>query len=224
MELTINQIIGESQLELGLTNDDSSPIMRSWVYEALRTIGLGRTDVIRGDWQLMDNNEFKKPKNMIAPILITLSTDKKCCIYPFIDSSLSKCGCCMNQNGDCKIVGAENKTHFYFSSNNSRYKYYKLDYLAMPTDEDGMPVVEDNMVRAVKQYISYSYKKMKRNIDRTLIPMSEIQEEEGRWIRLMKASRGRKNMPHMMEMHKIGEEYLRSGVDITNFNHRIGIF
>jgi len=35
--------------------------------------------------------------------------------------------------------------------------------------------------------------------------MSEIQEEEGRWIRLMKASRGRKNMPNMLEMKNIYE-------------------
>ena len=82
MELTIKQIISESQLELGLTNDDTTPIMRSWVYEAIRTIGSLKTDLIRGDWQLMDGNEFKKPKDMIAPVLIALSAAKKCCIYP----------------------------------------------------------------------------------------------------------------------------------------------
>jgi hypothetical protein len=224
MELTISQVIAESQIELGLNNDDTTPIMKSWVYEALRAIGSLRTDLIRGDWQLMDGNEFKKPKNMIAPVLITLSADKKCCIYPKIDQSISKCGCCMNQNGDCNVMGAETKTTFYFSSTAGRFKYYKIDYLAMSLDEEGMPTIDDIMVRAVKQYISFSYKKMKRNTNRIEIPMSEIQEEEGRWIRLMKASRGRKNMPSMLEMANIGDAYMRAGIDMQDFGRRIGYF
>jgi len=221
MELTIKQIISESQLELGLTNDDTTPIMRSWVYEAIRTIGSLKTDLIRGDWQLMDGNEFKKPKDMIAPVLIALSADKKCCIYPKIDQSISKCGCCMNHNGDCNIVGAETRTTFYFSSNSGQFKYYKIDYLGTSVDDEGLPIVDDVMVRAVKQYISFSYKKMKRNVNRNEIPMSEIQEEEGRWIRLMKASRGRKNMPNMLEMKNIGETYMRAGIDIQDYKMRI---
>lgn len=224
MELTINQVISESQIELGLTNDDTTPIMRSWVYEAIRTIGSLKTDLVRSDWHLMDGNEFKKPKDMIAPVLITLSADKKCCIYPKIDQSTSKCGCCMNQNGDCNVVGAETKTTFYFSSNSGKFKYYKIDYLGISLDDEGMPTIDDVMVRAVKQYISFSYKKMRRNANRIEIPMSEIQEEESRWIRLMKASRGRKNMPNMLEMANIGDSYMRAGIDMQDFGKRIGYF
>jgi len=62
---------------------------------------------------------------------------------------------------------------------------------------------------------------MKRNVNRNEIPMSEIQEEEGRWIRLMKASRGRKNMPNMLEMKNIGETYMRAGIDIQDYKMRM---
>ena len=220
MELTIKNIIAESQLDLGLTNDDSSPIMSVWAYDAIRTIGASRANIIKGEWKILSNIEINKPKNIIAPILITISIDKKCCVYPYFNQSIAKCGCCMNCSSDCDIQIGETDKTFYLSSNAKKYKYYKLDYVGSPLNDDGDIIIEETMARAVKQYISFMFKRRKRNMEKDSIPMSEIQDEENRWIRLMKASRGRKNMLHMGELEDIGNTWMRAGINIQDYLRR----
>lgn len=219
MELTIDILIAEAQAELGLSTDADTPIMRTWVYEAIRAIGVSRFSLVRGEWQLLNNLEISKPKGLIAPVLITISKDRKCCIYPKMDSMTAKCGCCMNCACDCDVTVGETATTFYFSSNGKDYKYVKLDYLCTTMDDNGMPIIEEDFARAVKQYISFMYKKKERNLKKD-IPMSEIQYEEDRWIRLMKSTRGRKNMLRMNELHGIGEVWMHSGININDFLSR----
>lgn len=216
MELTIDILISEAQAELGLSSDADTPIMRTWVYDAIRTIGTLRFSLIRGEWQLLNELDVKKPKGFIAPVCITISKDKSCCVYPTMDSLTAKCGCCMNCNCSCEVKVGETSNTFYFSSNAKEYKYVKLDYLCSPMDDNGMPIIEEEFARAVKQYISLMYKRMQRNVKKD-IPMSEIQYEEDRWIRLMKAARGRKNMPRMQELKGIGEAWMHGGININDF-------
>lgn len=211
----IDNIINQAQIELGLEGDDTTPIMRVWGYEALRTIGTIRGSIVKGDWQLLEDLQIRKPKGYIAPIQIAISKDKKCCYYPDMDSLMTKCGCC-EQKCDCEVTVSENEEYLYFSSNAKQYKYVKITYAGVPLNDDGMPVVDETLTRAVKQYISFMYLRMRRNMDKS-IPMSEIQYEEDRWIRLMKASRGRGNMPYIIEMDKIGKTWMQSGVNINRY-------
>ena len=218
----VNELIAEVQVDLGLQDDNSRPIMKRWAYEAVREIGTTKLQDRMSEWILIEDNEFCKPKDMLAPVLIQITTDFKHCYEPKMAKNVVKDECCKNTMGwNCDVVVEEKHKTFWLSTNN-KHKYARITYVAVPLSEDGEILIDDNAQRAVKQYIIYQYVKRQRRMERgtNIIPMSEVQSEYDLWVRLRKEAMGRISMPNVMEMFEVGQANLQSGLTLNQFAYR----
>lgn len=214
MEKSIKEIISEIILELALPDANDTPIIKVWAMEGMGEIGNSRLQAFETDWIYFDDLQVCKPKNMIAPIKVILSIDKKHCVEPYIDPKLVRCGCCDNCHSHCEITMGENQTHFYFSSNASHHNACKIQYIGLPCDEDGEPLIDDSCKRAVKQYVNYRITVRDRKRDRNKVPMSEVDYERQQWVILKNQAAGRINMPTLLEMPDIVKQFYDAGITI----------
>lgn len=220
MQKSIKQLLAEVILELGLPDDNDTPILKVWAKEGMGEIGNSRLQGKETDWMLVSDLAVTKPKDMIAPLKVMLSIDKKHCITPQISEKIIRCGCCENTRSQCEVTMGETNAEFYFSSNALKYNACKIIYIGTPVDEDGEPLIEDDAKRAVKQYISYMMLNRKRRQDRSAIPQSEIDSEYHKWVVLKNQAAGRINMPHLIEMDSIISQYYNAGITIDMFVDR----
>jgi len=214
MEKSIKELISEIILELALPDANDTPIIKVWAMEGMGEIGNSRLQAFETDWIYFDDLQVCKPKNMIAPIKVILSIDKKHCVEPYIDPKLVRCGCCDNCHSHCEITMGENQTHFYFSSNASHHNACKIQYIGLPCDEDGEPLIDDSCKRAVKQYVNYRITVRDRKRDRNKVPMSEVDYERQQWVILKNQAAGRINMPTLLEMPSIVKQFYNAGITI----------
>lgn len=221
----IKQLVSEIILELGLPDANDTPIIKVWALEGMGEIGNARFQQRETDWMLVQDLAIRKPKDMVAPLKVLLSIDKKHCVMPYISADIVRCGCCENscqENKDrCNgITMGETQTEFYFSSNALKYNACKIYYIGMPCDEDGNPLIDDSAKRAVKQYVKTKIVKRDRMRDRTRVPMSEVQYEDQQWVILKNQAAGRINMPSLIEMPSIVNQFYNAGVTVDMFLDR----
>lgn len=223
MEKPIKQLISEIILELGLPDNNDIPIIKVWAMEGMGEIGNSRLQARETDWMLVQDLAIRKPVDMIAPLQVILSIDKKHCITPYIDHNLIRCGCCENsneKNRGCGVTMGESQTEFYFSSNALKYNACKIFYIGMPCDENGEPLIDDSAKRAVKQYVNYRITSRDRKRNRQLVPMSEVDYERQQWVILKNQAAGRINMPTLIEMPDIVAQFYNAGITIDMFMDR----
>lgn len=216
----IKQLVSEIILELGLPDANDTPIIKVWIMEGMGEIGNSRLQAKETDWMLVSDLAVTKPKDMIAPVRVLLSIDKKHCIMPYISADIVRCGCCENSNHENKAVCrevtmGETQTEFYFSSNALKYNACKIFYVGMPCDENGEPLVDDEAKRAVKQYVKTKIVKRDRMRNRQAVPMSEVQYEDQQWVILKNQAAGRINMPSLVEMPSIVDQFYNAGITIN---------
>lgn len=217
----IKEIVSEIILELGLPDANDTPIIKVWAMEGMGEIGNSRLQQRETDWMLVQDLAITKPKDMIAPLKVVLSIDKKHCIMPYISERLVRCGCCENsKNNHCEVTMGETQTEFYFSSNALKYNACKIYYIGMPCDENGEPLIDDSAKRAVKQYVNMKITSRDRKRDRTKVPMSEVDYERQQWVILKNQAAGRINMPTLIEMPSIVNQFYNAGVTVDMFLDR----
>ena len=227
MKISIEHIISEVQEELGLIDDNETPIFRTWAYEAQREIGTSEINFKDSDWLPLIDGVVQKPCDLLAPLKIEISIDKNSCIIPYIAPDFVKCDCCENCRSTCDIVGGETPTTFFFSSDASQYVYARILYVSIPVDDCGDPLIDERAARAVKQYIAYMYLKRKRRMyvgDNAQIPQSEISVEYDLWRVLRKEAMGRMKMPNPTDMKWLGRAWVTSGVTPAMFSRRWGLY
>lgn len=220
-KVALKHIIAEAQAELGLSDNSTTALFKVWAYDAQRSIGFSDLYKVEGDWQLIENNSLKKPLNLAVPISISLSSDKENCIEPVFNSDLEQCGCTSNFNSECEVIMGENETEFYFSSNAIEYKYGKIDYVSLPMDKEGNPLIDEVCAKAVKQYINYMHTRRQRKINRKSVPQSEVEAENNRWIRMKMEAIGNVNLVSPTQLKGIANKWLNYGIthsDIAFFN------
>jgi hypothetical protein len=216
------ELVAEVQIDLGLQDDNARPILKRWAYEAVREIGTTKLQDRTTDWLLIENNEFCKPKDMIAPVLIQITTDFKHCYEPKMAKNVVKDECCKNTRGWNCDVQVEEKHKVFWLSTNNKHRYARIHYISVPLSESGEILIDDNAERAVKQYIIYQYLKRQRRMERgtNTIPMSEVQYEYDLWVRLRKEAMGRISMPNVMEMIEVGQANMQAGLTLSQFSYR----
>jgi hypothetical protein len=220
MEKPIKELISEIILELAMPDANDTPILKVWAMEGMGEIGNSRLQAFETDWMLVDDLQVCKPKNMSAPIKVILSIDKQHCVEPYIDPKLIRCGCCDNCHSTCEITMGENQTHFYFSSNALSHNTCKIQYIGLPCDENGEPLIDDSCKRAVKQYVNYRVTVRDRKRDRNKVPMSEVDYERQQWVILKNQAAGRINMPTLLEMPSIVSQFYNAGITVDMIVNR----
>lgn len=223
----IKELISEIILELGLPDANDTPILKVWAMEGMGEIGNSRLQAKETDWMLVSDLAVNKPKDMIAPTRVILSIDKKHCIMPYISIDIVRCGCCENANQGnnskdtkCHVTMGESQTQFYFSSNALKYNACKIYYIGMPCDENGDPLVDDEAKRAVKAYVDLKVTSRDRNRNRQAVPMSEVQYKQQQWVILKNQATGRINMPSLVEMPTIVNQFYDAGLTVDMFVDR----
>lgn len=224
MKISIQSVIAEAQKELGVADDADAPWFRTLAYEAVREIGSGELNIKETDWSSVLDLSVEKPCDLISPIRLLLSKDKCKIIVPYISPDFIRCRTCENTLSKSQVVGGENSTHYYFSSDASEYIYSKLKYVCAPIDDCGNPIVDERAARAVKQYIAYMYLKRKRRMmvgDNAQVPQSEIAAEYDLWVRLRKEAMGRLKMLDGVEMKDFARTFMMSGITPSTFDNSL---
>ena len=220
-QLSTRQLIAEVMVELALPDESMLPIMLTWSKEAMRAIGGSKLFAVETEWLPIDDLQFLKPKDFVAPLSITLKTDAGACIKPHMDSDTESCSCCENCNISCEVTVGENATHFHLSSNGNRYTLAKMKYIGQPLGECGTPLVDGKAGRAVKQYIIWKTKATQRNKFKDSTPQSEVQYEYQLWTKLADQAYGNIMMPNTLELKKLGVTWLNAGFSPAMFVNRL---
>lgn len=214
----IKELISEIILELGLPDANDTPILKVWAMEGMGEIGNSRLQAKETDWMLVSDLAVTKPKDMIAPTKVILSINKEHCIMPYISADIVRCGCCENSQDKhkrCEVTMGETQKEIYFSSNALKYNACKIYYIGMPCDENGDPLVDDEAKRAVKAYVDLKVTSRDRNRNRQAVPMSEVQYKQQQWVILKNQATGRINMPSLIEMPSIVNQFYDAGITIN---------
>lgn len=137
---------------------------------------------------------------------------------PYISADIVRCGCCENSQDKhkrCEVTMGETQTESYFSSNALKYNACKIYYIGTPCDENGDPLVDDEAKRAVKAYVDLKVTSRDRNRNRQAVPMSEVQYKQQQWVILKNQATGRINMPSLIEMPSIVNQFYDAGITIN---------
>lgn len=220
-QLSTKQLIAEVMVELALPDESMMDIMLTWSKEAMRAIGGSKLFAVETDWLVIEDLQFLKPKDFVAPLSITIKTDTGSCLKPKMDSDTDSCSCCENCNVSCEVTIGENATHFHLSSNGNRYTLAKMKYIGQPLGECGTPLVDGKAGRAIKQYIVWKTKSMQRNKFNDKLPLSEVQMEYQLWTKLADQAYGNVMMPNKLELKKLGVTWLNAGLSPAMFVNRL---
>ena len=211
----INEIIAQIQVDLGFSQDKYYSIIKRWIYEAMREIGTGRTE-ITSKVVAVDNLSVKKPLDYITLAHLFLPCDvdgNNYCIEPEYVMNT----CCHLNRPKCdnryKVSEADNS--FYFSNSMKDIKKVELVYYSAPVDEDGNPKVPFFMREAVTAYCTHKLTQRKRlqNSASTAsrmnpVSMSDIQYFKNEWERLKHSARASMKYPKTGAINQIGRRFL----------------
>lgn len=214
--ISVDQLISNAQLTLGLQDDEMRIPLRQWAYDAQRSIGLSYLDKTDTKWKEIKDKAWNKPCGFVSPVLIQVKDGSGNCFHPRYKSNLDKCGCCENvYNYDCNTFVGENKTQFYLDSDATQYTHYRMVYYGLPVDDDGQPLIREENERAIVAYIEYMYTKRRRHQNRNEVPMNEVAFLQNEWRKLKGQAVGNQNMPHKL----LYDEAMRQWDTIVPIKH-----
>lgn len=223
MFTSIDEIVSVAQSNLGMSEPDRNPIMRHWGYEAQRHIGLYHVNEKKEVKNITDLS-FDMPCDMVIPIEVKLGDECEC------ESSPNECNKCSfifyKQERFCPDEHSHNLNmsmsdgKFHLSSNADEHKKATVRYLALPLDDNLMPLIPEYNTRAVTSYIEYMYIKQQRRRNPREIPLSEIQMADTHWLRLKRDAIRNKNSTSPLEFQEIIFSWLNLVPEYKRTNFR----
>ncbi len=211
MYVSLDEIVAIAQMNLGMSDPDHSPIMRHWGYEAQRHIGLCNANEKKEVKNITDLS-FDMPCDMAIPLEIKLGSECECASTP------NQCGSCSwliyKQERFCPDEHSHGNTismsggKFHLSSD-AGYAKATIRYLALPLDDNLLPLIPEYNTRAVTCYIEYKYLKQQRRRKRREIPLSEVEMEYKRWLILKRDAIANKNATSPLEFEELTKSWLR---------------
>jgi len=223
MFTSIDEIVAIAQANIGMSEPDRNPIMRHWGYEAQRHIGLYHVNEKKEVKNITDLS-FDMPCDMAVLIEIKLGDECEC------ESSPNECNKCSfifykqerfcpdEHSHDLNISMSGGK--FHLSSNADEHKKATVRYLALPLDDNLMPLIPEYNTRAVTCYIEYKYLKQQRRRKRREIPLSEVETEYTRWLRLKRDAIANKNATGPFEFQELIFSWLNLVPEYKRSNFR----
>lgn len=200
-------IIERVYRRLGVNEDLPEDDMIEWVGEALLRIGAYSQFKPKVTTLEVTNGKVEVPCDFYKLIEITYSTDSNCIKLPLSwkNESFRNDYFC----DDCKIAVWRSYNDAYFMINDS-YIYTSFDegelcvaYLAIPTDEDGYPMVPDEelVIDACAKYVIYQldYREFRKGA----ITDKVFQHSEREWHWGVGAARGALNMLNTQQLESL---------------------
>lgn len=223
--ISVKTIINRVYRRLNLNEDLPEDDMIEWVGEALLRIGAFSQFIPKVEKLEITNGKVALPCDFykLMEISHSLDTDVITTIYKPLqwksESFYSEYFC-----DDCKIQVSTNVTNPYFMINNS-YIYTSftdgcvcISYLAVPTDEDGYPMVPDDEMTldACTKYIIYQldYREWRKGA----IQDKVFQHSEREWHFGVGAAKGSLNMPNSQQMETI-RNVIQRLIPSQNYNN-----
>lgn len=232
---SVNFIIEKIYRDLGANNELPYNDMISWIAEALSFIGVyGQYEEIKCELKLDSNGKVKLPCGFEYLVDINYNNNP---VYWATNTNATNYGC----NG-CKIPCCNEgitgeRYNFYINNDylisniiqtvtNTTDNTLSIVYLGIPTDENGFPLIPDDVYydAALTSYVisKLDYQDFRRG----RIADKVYQDSEQKWLWYVNSARGSGNMPNTQQLERIKNVMKRllpirndyqSG--FRNFNH-----
>ena len=167
-----------------------------WAFEAERKIGSYKTFVRKTVTLSVVNKQASLPNDVLSIIDVKKAGDAVASTSYFEPSSAT-------------FPSSIEKNNTYYLTENtinlSKSDVSSLDvaYLAIDTDDEGLPTIADNHEDAVSAYLMYKYKA--REYFNGKMPRYLYMDLYQNWSRLCAQARGNDNMPSPSEMKKAAQ-------------------
>ena len=208
--ITMEELIAESFARLDLEDSRDELIFRNWIYRALRWIGQSMTDIKTECIPVCDLS-IKKPCDYWSGIdMNLLGPNNQIYHYQFTENGFLQSEEGRNGQGDflgtnSSLSGArtihvgEDSFCFNLSSTAEKTGICKaeLKYFALQKDENGDPLIKEDIVEAIHAYIEWQYFKRGRNRTRGTrkFPHSEVESARITWQNYKAMVQGNLKMP-----------------------------
>jgi len=218
----INEIVAELVEELGLNDQRMRPMLLQWIYEGQSEIGATALQEKESEWLPIIDYKLKKPKDFMFPRQIQIKAENGRCLTPRLEARRRCCPC---ENFDvfgCDVIIQEYPTYYGLSTNAKEYDKYKMLYVSTPVGDDGLPMVDENSVKAVKQYALYKFLQKQRRSFPERVPMSEIDFNLRLWQKYKDQAWSRQMWPDDASLPSIAKAAWYSGITPQDFNYALG--
>ena len=188
--ISMDEIIAESFQRLDIEDSRDELIFRNWIYRALRWVAPCSYSIKTECIKVCDLS-IKKPCDYWFGIDMNLIGGGGSVLYyqyaenGFMESEINSSGVGATVGENSAVYGTQSiqlgEDHFCFnlSSNASFANVEKaeLKYFALPKDENGDPLIREDIVEAIHAYIQWQYAERGRNRSRGTrkFPWSEVE-------------------------------------------------
>lgn len=197
--ISIKSVIAKLYRDLNLSTEIAESDVIEWIAEALDYIGgFGQLET-KVDYLEIDNFKGKRPLDLHQIIYISYNNKP---LY-YTGKSLANNVFCK----ECKIPLCCGTYNFYVNDSYIITDIEKgkicLEYYAIPTDDEGYPLIPDN-VYYMKALTAYVTKMLDyQNWRKGLIPDKIFQHSEKEWMFYVGAAKGSANMPSLSQLENI---------------------
>lgn len=215
----INEIVAEMIEELGQNDQRIRPILLQWIFEAQTEIGATQLQNKETQWLPIQDYKLKKPFEFLYPRQIQIRSDEKHCVTPRL---LARQQCCPCENFDvlgCDYTITDYNSYYGLSTNAKEFTEYRILYVALPLDEDNLPMIELSCVKAVKQYALYKFLQRQRRLFTDQVPMSEIDYNLRLWQKYKDQAWARQMFPDDSSLPTIARAAWWSGFTIQDMSN-----
>ena len=202
--VTIDQVISNAMIALGMENDRYRVIFYEWAFQGLRDIGLTTISLTTSTGTITTGNTFPIPTNCVYIDSIAVKNSTAGTVaYPMFDSNYWSSVPDDDQTTyDKDYVVSKQGSDLVFSTTirGNSYDQVIIRYYGMPVDSDGVPLIPEYYLRAIVAYIEYMFVKRERYRKLNEIPMSEIQVLYQQWVTLKADAMSKRNQPQKPEI------------------------
>lgn len=211
--LTSDEITALAMSVLEEATDAHRLIFKSWIYFAVREIGVIKEDIKVCTLPVKELS-FKKPQDLIRVENVVL-LDENGGQVSFKYQTGSKRikeqvefggsegrRAIPHQDSGTRVDLGEDRYFFHLGSNGDKVKKAKIRYYAAPIDENGDPLVPEPASQAVIMYIRYMWAMRKDN------NQARIDTAYNMYLRERDRAIGRLNTPSQMQGEQIATEWL----------------
>src|ERR1700751_3802910 len=202
---SIKTIFAGLYRDLGYNTELNSNDLVEWVFEGLQLIGAFSQDIDKPECLDICNHETVLPFDFYK--LIEISHNKKP-MHWANPGLVHQYGC-----EGCKVKSCCTENDFYITESHIRTSLKEgkicISYLAVPTCEDGYPLVPDDVYfdKALKSYCTYMLDRIE--FRKQKLPEVAYRDSEKDWLWYVAAAKGSANMPNTQQLQRLMNVWVR---------------
>lgn len=221
--ITMDEAVSGAMMALGHTNSQHRNLFRTWADDANKSIGVIHNLNLKDAENIpIKDFAFPIPCDYLEPLEIVLKGGSNINGKQFhlpllvvnnaITSLPSNAGSAQGSRAIINI--SEQVDQFVLTSNSNRkasFTHADLKYYALPTDEEGFPLIEQYNKRAIEAYIEYMFVKRERHRMRgkqDAPPQSEVSYLYNQWLTLKADAITKKNRLNVLEADEVVRKWI----------------